>query len=401
MNFRKDRKGFIFSLDAALAVLVTLTVLAGVVQIDIPSSTYEQHGYLRLERYAEDAIEVMQQTGALDNVIESIVKGDLSQASGIARDNLRAILPQEIQFKFLIGDEENPFLDVYPGTDNQAWESVFDSVGERAIASRVTGEQLIPLRVLVWVDTRLPGDQTEMVENFVEAIQISSWDVRMTSDEIEFRNYLLGLMGWAPDVIFIPDSREFQNATIDALIWFYNIELGGVVGGGGFLDYNEDYNFPFFGIWILSPIDSELGHESMHIVNHEHPITAVSPDYVEYAGDAYPIYEYLFLNPITGEKATPLVDNLAYWPGTGGYWWQGLYINQDWVALTARWAGVIGENAYRRTVLFNAHLAQSAMEGTGTDEWIDLAQRAIEWASGALLKFEPIKLFVWRGEGVS
>ncbi len=404
MSLRDDQRGFIFSLDAVLAILVTLTVLAGVAQIGISSSTYEQHGYLRLERYAEDAIEVMHQTGALDNVIISIVKGNLSQASEIARDNLRAILPPEIQFKFLIGDEENLYLDnVYPGTDNQAWGDIFENVGERAVAIRVTGKRLVPLRVLVWVDTRLPGDQVEMIENFVDEIKLQSWDIRTTSDETEFRNYLLGgIMGWVPHVVFIPDSRGFEDATIDALIWHYNIRLGGVVGGGGFLYYNSDYNFPFFGIWVFSgSMYRALGHENMHIVNHAHPITAVSPDNVEYAGDEYYIYEYLFLHPITGEKATPLVDNLAYWPESGGYWHGWYYIAQDWVALTARWDSIIGENRYNRTVLFNAHLAQSAMEGVGTDDWIDLAQRAIEWASGATLRFNPIKLYVWRGEGVS
>ncbi|MEA1904896.1 MAG: hypothetical protein U9M97_03340 [Candidatus Hadarchaeota archaeon] len=407
MNLRNDQRGFIFSLDAVLAVLVTLTVLAGVAQIGISSSTYEQHGYLRLERYAEDAIEVMHQTGALDNVIASVVKGNLSQASEIARDNLRTILPPEIQFKFLIGDEGNPYLDnVYPGTENQAWEGIFESVGERAVAIRVTGKRLIPLKVLVWVDTRLPSDQMEMIENFVEEIKLPSWDVRKENNEIRFRNYLLGGMDWAPHVVFIPDSRGFEDATINALIWHYNVRLGGVVGGGGFLYWNEDYNFPFFGVWVLCEddahcIDRAWGHENLHVTNHEHPITATSPDYVNYMGDQYPVHEYLFLNPITGEKATPLVENLAYWPGTGGYWWYWYWIEQDWVGLTARWSGVIGENKYNRTVLFNAHLAQSAMEGVGTDDWVDLARRAIEWASGASLKFNPIKLYVWRGEVVS
>jgi len=399
MSFRRDQRGFIFSLDATLAVLVMLIVLAGAARVGVPSSTYEQHGYLRLERYAEDAIEVMRQTGVLDNVIESVVEGDTSQALEAARDNLRAILPREVQFRFSIGGEENPYLDnVYPGVDNQAWESLFENAEEWAVATRLTAKRLDSLNVLVWVDTRLPGDQTEMVENFVEAIRKPDWDVKTTSDEIDFRFYLLGGMGWVPDVVFIPDSRDFQDATINDLIWFYNVQLGGVVGGGGFLKYNEDYNFPFFGIWILPPIDSELGHENMQVTNHEHPITATSPNYVEYAGNDYPVYEYLFLNPLTGEKATPLVENLAYWPGTGGYWWWWIYVEQDWVALTARMTSVIGENQYNRTVLFNSHLAQSAMEGVGTDEWIDLAQRAIEWVSGALTRFEPINLYVWRGD---
>lgn len=400
---RRDQRGFIFSLDATLAVLVLLIVMVGVVKVGAPELVYGQHGYLRLERYAEDALEVMDQTGALDNVIESIVTGNQSQASVIARDNLRTILPEEIQFRLVIGDEENPFLDnVYPGTDNQAWGSVFESAVERAVAARVTAKRLTPLRVLVWVDTRLPSDQVQMIENFVENITKPSWDVRTTSDESEFRVYLIsGVMGWIPDAVFIPDSMQFQMATIDTLIWYYNVNYGGVVGGGGFLYYNSGYNFPFFGIWARSAgIRRELGYDNMHIVDLTHPITAISPSYVEYEGDEYYIYEYYFLHPLTGQKATPLVDNLAYWPGSAHpEWWPSWYQyrDQDWVALTARRSGEIEENEYRRTVLFNAHLAQNAMEGYGTDEWVNLAQRAIEWVSSS--NFEPIKLFVWRGEG--
>lgn len=407
MNLRNDRRGFIFSLDATLAILVTMTVLAGTVQIGTSSSTFEQHGYLRLERYAEDAIEVMYRTGALDNVILSIVQGNLSHAGEIARDNLRTILPPEINFKFVIGKEDDPYLDnVYPGADNEAWEATFEGVGERAVAIRITGKRLVPLKVLVWVDTRLPGDQAEMIENFADVIRKPDWDLRTTSDEIEFRNYLLGGMDWVPDVVFIPDSRRFSESTKNSLIWHYNVRHGGVVAGGGFLNYNGDYHFPFFGIWVrLFPppplLINELDHENMHVTNHQHPITAVSPDYIEYAGDEYPVYEYMFRHPATCQKATPLVEDLGYWPETSLPWWWLPCGDQEWVALTARWEGAIGENRYRRTVLFNAHLAQSTMEGEGTNEWIDLAQRAIEWASGALLNFNPIKLYVWRGEEVS
>lgn len=398
---KNDQRGFIFSLDATLAVLVIMMAMAGVARVGGPELVYGQHGYLRLERYAEDALGVMDQVGVLDSIIESIATDNDSAAMEMARDNLLAILPPEVQFKLVVGDETVYLDNVYPGTDNLEWSNLFESAEERAVASRVTTKRLAPLKVLVWVDTRLPSNQVQMIEDFIDAIDKPTWDVRRTSDEGEFRTYLLsGIGGWSPDAVFIPDSLDLQDATIDALIWNHNINHGGVVGGGGFLYNNQSYNFPFFGIWILPPIDAKYGYESMHIVDHTHPITATSPEYVDYAGDDYPVYEYLFLNPLTGEKATPLVDNLAYWPGTGGYWWWWFYIDQDWVALTARRSGIIAhggipENTYNRTVLFNAHMAQSAMDGVGTGEWITLAQRAIEWVSSA--NFEPIKLYVWRG----
>lgn len=397
MSVKNDQKGFIFSLDATLALLIVMIVMAGVARVSGPGLSYEQHGYFRLERYAEDALAVMDQMGVLDNIIESIAEDNDLQAMEMARDNLRAILPPEVQFKLVVGDETIYLDNGYPGTDNQAWSGLFEGAEERAIARRVTAKRLAPLKVLVWVDTRLPSGERQMVEDFIEAIDKPTWDLRTTSDEAQFRAYLLtGIGGWSPDAVFIPDSRQFQMATIDALIWHYNINQGGVVGGGAFLYYNAGYNFPFFGIWVVLPINRALGYDDMFIVDHTHPITAIFADDVDYAGDDYYIYEYYFLNPITGEKATPLVDNLAYWPNSPRilpWWWR--YRDQDWVALTARRTSIIGENEYKRTVLFNAHLAQSAMEGEGTDEWIQLAQRAIEWVSSA--NFEPIKLFVWRG----
>ncbi len=140
MSFRRDRRGFIFSLDATLAMLVVLIVMAGVARVGGPESIYGQHGYLRLERYANDALEVMRLTGTLDNIVDLLVEGENSWAESLAENELRKILPGEVQFRLLIGNESNPRLDnVYPSVGNHAeWYSNFISAEDIAVATRVS-----------------------------------------------------------------------------------------------------------------------------------------------------------------------------------------------------------------------------------------------------------------------
>lgn len=136
----RDQRGFIFSLDATLAMLVVMIVMAGVVHVSSPGLIYGQHGYLRLERHANDALEVMQLSGTLDDIINLLVEGENSLAEELAENELRKILPGEVQFRFLIGNESNPRLDnVYPSVENHAeWYSNFINAEDIAVAARVS-----------------------------------------------------------------------------------------------------------------------------------------------------------------------------------------------------------------------------------------------------------------------
>ncbi len=155
----KDQRGFIFSLDATLAMLVVMIVMAGVAHVSSPGIIYEQHGYLRLERYANDALETMQLSGTLDNIINLLAEGENSWAAELAENELRKILPDEIQFRFLIGDENNPRLDnVYPSVGNHAeWYSNFINAEDIAVATRVLlfpPENVFdPITLYVWRGT--------------------------------------------------------------------------------------------------------------------------------------------------------------------------------------------------------------------------------------------------------
>lgn len=146
-SFRRDQRGFIFSLDATLGILVVMLVMAGVARVGGTDLIYGQHGYLRLERYAQDALEVLYSTGTVDGRLTTTIEkikillegGRKSTAESLAENELRKILPNDIQFRLRIGPENNPRLDnVYPSPGKHAlWRSAFENAKEIAVAVRV------------------------------------------------------------------------------------------------------------------------------------------------------------------------------------------------------------------------------------------------------------------------
>jgi hypothetical protein len=171
MNLGKDRRGFIFSLDATLAMLVVMLAMAGVAHVGGLDPIYEQHGYLRLQQYANSALDVLYNTGRVENdllilTIDEIkdllaegTQDNLLEAESLAENQLRKILPGDIQFRFRIGTENDPILDnVYPSAGNHGeWQAAFDNTGEIAVANRVIilgSENFEPVTIWVW---RGPG----------------------------------------------------------------------------------------------------------------------------------------------------------------------------------------------------------------------------------------------------
>ena len=160
MSFRKNRGGFIFSLDATLAMLVVLIVMAGVARMAGPELVYGQHGYLRLERYANDTLEVIQLRGKMDIIVDYVKQGESENAENLTRTELRKILPTEVQFKFVFGDR----LTVYP-SDAADWDTTFSNAEEIAVATRMTTfpenqneEAFEPITLYVWRGPTLEED---------------------------------------------------------------------------------------------------------------------------------------------------------------------------------------------------------------------------------------------------
>ena len=164
-RLKRDRSGFVFSLDAVLGILVTIIVLAGVAHIAGSSLTYEQQGFARLETYANDAMQTMQNTGSLDYIVADIETGLTENSPHFAMTELRTILPQEVQFKLVVG--ENLLPPIYPSSfggkprDNSFWENQKASSKEVGVATRIlvfpnvgdnldNGYRLEPITLYVW-----------------------------------------------------------------------------------------------------------------------------------------------------------------------------------------------------------------------------------------------------------
>jgi hypothetical protein len=397
MSFRGDRRGFIFSLDATLAVLVAIIVVAGVARVGGPELTYGQHGYLRLQRYANDALEVLQLTGTLDSIVNYVKHGYLENAEKLAEIELRKILPREVQFRLVIGDGSKPRLDnVYPSAGKHAeWYAAFQNAGE--VATAIRASTLPPrerLKVLAWVD--------DNDENFMaQLIGCTNIDNKSVNNITAFWNEIAAALAGATryDAVFIPDAEvdlapEEDSGRMVNLVLFQ--KYGRLVVGGKTLSYNsQDHSanrqlWESLGVQWIAPPQETSGPplDNMRIINGENFVTLPydNGDNIEY-NENYSQYVY-----------TP-IDNswvVAQWEDTPA----GVPDNLPGIIVRPAgynhsWQGTLPKPA----VLFNMRFAQSATDldnPMGTTDWLTLAKRAIGYEE----VFEPVTLYVWRGPAV-
>ena len=428
--FNRDRRGFVFSLDACISLLIVMIVVAGVARVGEADLIYGQHGYLRLQRYANDALETMSLTGSMENVADLIIRGEVNQAKSLARQELRKVLPEEVQFKLVIGDEDNPDLVVYPG-DAANWNSAFNNAGERAVAVRVISRRPITKRVLAWLDD--PLDEAFMDE----VAEGMNWEVTRVSKDSDFRREILRAApegGLYYDVIFVPDDNtvRWSQQTKERLLT-YNSNKGRMVFGGmtfykncyPISSYTDWLLMEYFGVGEVYPqgwgrvlagppalvgkpvLVGEPEFNDMVITNVLEEIT-LSPPFslgykVKYSGEKYEQYLYIprTTHPILPPRVVAEWDNVPSgwninptpWPGI--IWWGEFWREAPGGGWAPGW--------FYPTVLFNVRLAQSAMDSTtdppnaGKDDWILLARRAL---GVKVSEFKPAILYVWRGEAV-
>lgn len=387
MSLREDRKGFIFSLDATLAVLVVLVVMAGVARAAGPGLVYGQHGYLRLERYANDALEVMQLKGTLDIVANYIKHGYIENAENLAREALRKILPAEVQFRLDVGGNR---LTVYPSNSSE-WATEFSNAEEVATAVRVsTFSPKESLKMLAWVE--------EDDENFMaQLIGCTNLDNESVDDIDTFWSKVgTALVNWQPgdpyyDVIFIPDAGvELDGARIANLVRYQELD-GRLVVGGQTL-YNSQFPdlWESLGVQWDAPPRETWGQplDNMRILDGDNFVTLPyeNGDNIEY-NENYTQYVYTSINNsyvvARWDEIPPGVpENLP-----------GIIVRP--AGYNPSWQRVLPQPA----VLFNMRFAQSAMDADnpmGTADWITLVKRAIGYEE----VLEPITLHVWRGQVV-
>jgi hypothetical protein len=385
--------GFVLSLDAVFALLLTTMLVAAAVKLAPPTLGYQEHGYERLSRFASDALLCLERCGTLSTAI-----GMLTQriplpenAKLILRENLRSLLPSYLQFRLdirlpphLQAKLQTEKLTVYPD-DSPAWPAAFENLEEVAACTRVTTDFVIleNLRILAWVDE---NDENIFLDNIHNLRP--NWIIIRTNNETYFVSLISQLNENTPHVVFLPDvGISFAAATRRVLESGNRNGWYGVVGGGATMLNNNTPEFQR--IFAARLRTSKTQTEDIRIVDNTH---------------------YLTENFQIGENI-PYLDNMPqyrYEPRRGipvyvlaqSYWTPKPPKSRDNSAILAKDSLTeISPGVYRRerAVLFNTHFVESATQGVGENQWLTLVIRALEWSSRKKPEFEPVTLYVWRG----
>ena len=101
-----DDKGFIFTLDASLALIIVVVITASVMAYTfIPA--YQGQDHQHLEALADSALEVMEQNGELRAISAKYASGNatlIAQADAELNSTLNSLIPQGIGYKIIVGD---------------------------------------------------------------------------------------------------------------------------------------------------------------------------------------------------------------------------------------------------------------------------------------------------------
>ncbi len=151
---KDDERGFIFTVDGTLAVLISILGLAAVLAVGSPTTAFRQHGYRRLGDYANDALQVMEVGGTLDEIENLVRENQKEMAKNYARNKLLEILPDGIQFRMEIGTESNLLEDnIYPTSSNtDIWRERYENAVDVASSIQIStiNNEFEPIILYVW-----------------------------------------------------------------------------------------------------------------------------------------------------------------------------------------------------------------------------------------------------------
>lgn len=439
MNLRDEDGGFIFSLDATLAILVSLIALASVASVGSSLKTPEQFSRLSLQRLGGDAIRILSIKGSFENAVLALEAADYEKAEKILRENLKKVLPEHIQFRLYIRNQ----LSVYP-TESNNWENLYENIKDRTVSNfqfTVPAKENY-FRVLAWTpETR----EDKFIDDLGRMRPL--WYIKKVTGEgnleenIEKRDED-GNKYEFYNAVFIPDADiQFSSDTIEALKNF--ADHGRLVMGGDSLYNNQDSvngnatNLTEkFGIHNLN--DDPNGHDIRKLDRDD------LEDYIRNQATSYfwelkmyaqPVYADAHLDHPILYGFTP-IDNLGY-AGDNVYTFDD-YADQvnpsgdptysvevhdsnqddgDYDTSTAKvltnWGhypedqcldlcGLITNDTGDGVGIFiGANLVQNVIDKNKSSyKWLRLTANSISGEGGYNLFHDPITLSLWRGEGL-
>ncbi len=442
MKLKNSEEGFVFTLDATLAILVSLLALASVASIGSSLKTHEQFGRLRLQRVGQDAVRALSEKGVFENAVLALENGRISKAERLLRENLNKAMPEHTQFKLFIRDQ----LLIYPTKNEDEWENLYENIEDRTVANL---QYSVPaqenyFRVLTWEnETR----EETLVDNINTMRPL--WFMEKVSDQATFQYEIErtdndGNSFEYYDTVFIPDADiEFSEDTIDALKNF--AKHGRLVVAGDTLYNNQDTVHdddedltPTFGIYDWD----DDGYYNHDIRRH---------DYSDFTLEGV---EKMYCQPIKAPKLhhpilygfTP-IDNLSYdgdyvytyddyrdpiYNGVGYLNYSDLIESHEFhdsataddvdydhnnAHVLTNWGhgpedqrlatcGVIVNNEHPTTgddvkaIFIPANVAQTVNRDESAYKWLRLTANSLSGTGGYELFHDPITISLWRGEGL-
>jgi hypothetical protein len=173
-----DDKGFIFTVDAALALIVVMTITVSITAYTlIPFYQGEDHQHL--EAIADSALAVMEQDGTLANAaVQAEKDGNPTVAQGIINDRLKVLIPAGVSYKLTM-----------TVNSSLAVKAENDSSGSSVSTDQVTKVKVISAPKEGWM-----GRAWYKIENFT----FEEEPQNVTTTLWNFHNWLTNFPPWQP-----------------------------------------------------------------------------------------------------------------------------------------------------------------------------------------------------------
>ncbi|MBD3260279.1 MAG: VWA domain-containing protein, partial [Candidatus Altiarchaeales archaeon] len=99
------KSGYAFFLDALVALAFAIVVVVSLTGVHLKSRDTQVTDYKRLHYMSEDALDVLNKNGVLEQVGERWASGDMEGAANVSYKFLEKMIPQGVAYELKVGDE--------------------------------------------------------------------------------------------------------------------------------------------------------------------------------------------------------------------------------------------------------------------------------------------------------
>ncbi|MBI5680745.1 MAG: hypothetical protein HZC47_07635 [Methanobacterium sp.] len=248
-----DDKGFIFTTDATLALVVFMVFTASFITYQImPNFMGEDHQHL--EALADSALAVMEQDGTLNAASINYAAGNQSGGSDILNTSLYTILPSDVGYKLILGS--NP--------------PVYNDRGLLSATDTVTRVRVISGPKEGWVGRAWYKLEEVEFENQTQNVTTTLWN---------FHNWLTNFSPWSNNNHLV--TYPYWGGGSNPQNIQFSIPNGATILGGNYLvgSANRERRGRSYGVDVLiNGIHHVTANTSFTFLNYM-PTTDFNPEY--------------------------------------------------------------------------------------------------------------------------